>query len=95
MLFFRAFITQHKVAMRARVDTPAFQARLLHHMVKTFLAEMELEGYTKEASYAVLLNAVMRLAFEQNGEAGVAEVLALMDKLADGLERPRLQAIRG
>ncbi len=95
MLFFKAFIAQHTVAMRARNDTPAFQARLLHHTVKTFVAEMEKEGYSQEASYMVLLNVVMRLAFEQNGDAGVAEVMAIMDKMADGLERPQLRAISG
>ena len=45
--------------MRARADTPACQARLLHHTVKTFVAEMNKEGYSQEASYMVLAKAEM------------------------------------
>lgn len=79
--------------MRARADTPACQARLLHHTVKTFAAEMKKEGYPQEASYMVLLNVVLRLAFEQRGDAGVAEVMSIMERMADGLERSRLHVV--
>lgn len=79
--------------MRARADTPAFQARLLHHTVKTFVAEMNREGYSQEASYMVLLNVVLRLAFEQRGDAGVAEVMSIMERMADGLEHSRLHVV--
>jgi hypothetical protein len=81
--------------MRAQVDTPACQARLLHHLVKEFFAEMDREAYPHETSYSVLLNVVMRLAYEQHGEAGIDEVLQLVCKLAEGLERPHLRAVSG
>ena len=86
---------QHGVAMREHVDTPAFRARILHQMVKTFVAEMEKEGFSQDDSYMVLVNVVMRLAFEHNGDAGVQHVLLMMDKLAEGMERPRLRLASG
>lgn len=81
--------------MRARTDTPACQARLLHHVVKEFFTEMEREAYPNETSYAVLLSVVMRLAYEQHGDAGIDEVLDIVMKLADRLEHPPLQAVSG
>lgn len=62
---------------------------MLHHVVKGFFAQMEREVYPQEASYSVLLNVVMRLAYEQHGEAGVDEVLDIAHRLAEGLEGPR------
>ncbi len=56
---------------------------------------MEKEVYPHETSYSVLLNVVMRLAYEQHGEAGIDEVLELVCKLAEGLERPHLRAVSG
>lgn len=79
--------------MRANHDTPAFQARLLHHVVKAFFAEMEHEGFNEEAGYMVLLNVVMRMAYEKHGDAGIDEILGLMDKLAEGRETPHLRVV--
>lgn len=59
-------------------ETPAGQARLLHQMVKAFRAEMEKQGFPPEAAYMIMLNVVMRLAFEEDGEAGIAAIRAML-----------------
>lgn len=58
--------------------TAAGHARLLHQRVKVFRMEMETAGVKSEAAYMVLLNVVMRLAYEEHGEAGIANLLAVL-----------------
>lgn len=84
---------QHKVVMKPRSDTPACQARLFHQLVKTFRAEMKLDGFDDQTAYVVLMDAVLRLAFEENGEAGVEKVMKLAAQLSEGYDEPALRVI--
>jgi len=79
--------------MKPRNDTPACQARLFHQLVKTFRAEMKQEGFDDQTAYVVLMDAVLRLAFEEDGEAGVEKVLKLARQLSDGYDTPPLRVI--
>lgn len=59
-------------------ETQAGHARLLHQQVKAAWAELQAQGYPIEANYMVLMSVVMRLAYETDGENGIAILMTVL-----------------
>lgn len=59
-------------------ETPAGYSRSLHRQVKALHGELKAMGYPSETIYALLMDVMLRLAFEEKGQDGVAKVLAQM-----------------
>ncbi len=70
--------------MSAR-ETPAGYSRLLHRYVKKTHAELRALGYPPDTIYLVLLDVMMRIAYEEMGEDGVLALLAQVRQDKTGL----------
>ena len=68
-------------------ETPAGFSRTLHRQVKALHAELKAMGYPADTIYLVVLDVMMRLAYEERGDEGATALLAQMR--AGGLGLPQ------
>lgn len=60
-------------------ETPAGFSRNLHQQVKATRDALLALGYPPDTVYLLVMDVMMRLAFEDSGEDGVAKLLSTMD----------------
>ena len=66
--------------MVVSIETSAGLSRLLHRQVKVLLEQLEEVGLGREFSYAILLNVILRLAYEDGGEGAVDALRGMLQE---------------